>query len=45
MTAIDLLYDNAETARRILREDKPRMTREQYLGYQRKLDSTELFQP
>jgi len=45
MTAIDLLYDNAETARRILREDKPRMTREQYLGYQRKLDITELFQP
>ena len=45
MTAIDLLHDGAAAARRILREDKPRMTKEEYLEYQRKLDATELFQP
>ncbi len=45
MTAIDLLHDNAAAARRILREDKPRMTREAYLKFQRGLDATERFQP
>ena len=45
MTAIDLLHDGAAAAHRILREDKPRMTKEEYLEYQRKLDATELFQP
>ena len=45
MTAIDLLHDGAASARRILREDRPRMTKEEYLEFQRKLDATELFDP
>ncbi len=45
MTAIDLLHDAAASARRILREDRPRMTKEEYLEFQRKLDATELFDP
>lgn len=40
MTAVDLLYDDAAEARRILREDKPRMTKEEYLAFQRKLSAT-----
>ena len=45
MTAIDLLHDGAGAARRILREDTPRMTKQEYLDYQRKLDATEVFHP
>ena len=45
MTAIDLLHDGAAAARRILAEDRPRMTRDEYLEFQRKLDATELFEP
>ncbi|MDE0213681.1 MAG: amidohydrolase [Deltaproteobacteria bacterium] len=45
MTAIDLLHDGAGAARRILREDTPRMTKQEYLDYQRKLDATEVFEP
>ena len=45
MTAIDLLHDDAAAARRILQEDRPRMTKEEYLEFQRKLDATELFHP
>ena len=45
MTAIDLLHDDAAAARRILREDKPRMTRDEYLEFQRKLDAQERFEP
>ena len=33
MTVIDLLYNNAETARDILSRSKPKMTRQQYLEY------------
>ncbi len=45
MTAIDLLYGDAAQARRILRETRPRMTKREYLEYQRRLDATELFHP
>ena len=45
MTAIDLLHDGAGAAQRILREDTPRMTKQEYLDYQRKLDATEVFHP
>ena len=45
MTAIDLLHDGAAEARRILSEDKPRMTRDEYLEFQRRLDATERFEP
>ena len=45
MTAIDLLHDDAAAARRILREDRPGMTKEEYLEFQRRLDATELFNP
>ena len=43
MTAIDLLCDDAAVARRIVEEDKPRMSRQEYLEFQRKLDATEVF--
>jgi len=43
MTAVDLLHDGAAAARRILEEDKPRMTREEYLEFQRKLNATEVW--
>lgn len=45
MTAVDLLHDDAAAARRILREDRPRMTRQEYLEFQRRLDARELYQP
>ena len=45
MTAIDLLRDDAAAARRVLEETKPRMTRQEYLEFQRKLDATEVFRP
>ena len=45
MTAIDLLHDGAAAARRILADDKPRMTRDEYLEFQRKLDARERFEP
>ena len=43
MTAIDLLSDNAVQARRIIAEFKPRMTKAEYLAYQRRLSTTTLF--
>jgi hypothetical protein len=45
MTGIDLLHDGAAAATRILREDKPRMTKQEYLDYQRRLDATAMFHP
>lgn len=45
MTAIDLLCDDAASARRVIETTKPRMTRQEYLEFQRGLDATELFQP
>ncbi|HEY3060003.1 MAG TPA: amidohydrolase [Chloroflexota bacterium] len=39
MTAIDLLASNAREARRVIAEFKPRMTRAEYLAYQRRLSS------
>ena len=40
MTAIDLLVDDAHAARRVISEFKPRMSRADYLAYQRRLSST-----
>ena len=45
MTAIDLLHDGAAAARGVIGEAKPRMTRQEYLEFQRKLDATEVFRP
>ncbi len=45
MTAIDLLHDGAAAARGIIGAAKPRMTRQEYLDFQRKLDATEVFRP
>ena len=44
MTGIDLLCDDAAEARRILREEKPRMTKEEYLEFQRQLNATEVWE-
>jgi amidohydrolase len=41
MTVIDLLTDNAAEARRVAAEFKPRMTRDEYMAYQRRLSSKE----
>ena len=43
-TAVDLLYDNAQKAKEILDKSKPRMTKEEYLQYQRNTFRTELFE-
>jgi hypothetical protein len=43
MTAVDLLWDHATTARDILSRSTPRMTREQYLAFQRGINRRELF--
>ncbi|HIE27662.1 TPA: amidohydrolase [Candidatus Poribacteria bacterium] len=43
MTAVDLLYDDAQKAKEILQKTKPRMTKEEYLQYQRNTFRTELF--
>lgn len=40
MTAIDLLANGAPEARRVKAEFQPRMTKEQYLGYLRRLSTT-----
>ncbi|MBI3991861.1 MAG: amidohydrolase [Candidatus Lambdaproteobacteria bacterium] len=44
MTAIDLLYDDAAPARQVMDSFKPTMTKAQYLAFQRKLFSRELYQ-
>jgi len=43
MTVVDLLYGDARKAREILKKSKPKMTKEEYLEYQRKIFRTELF--
>jgi amidohydrolase len=43
MTAIDLLSGNAAEANRIVSDFKPKMTRAEYLAYQRRLSTTTLF--
>jgi len=43
MTAVDLLWDGGALARDVLRSSKPRMTKEEYLKFQRGLQRHELF--
>jgi amidohydrolase len=43
MTVVDLLADDAREARRIQAEFKPRLSKEQYLAYLRRLSSTRLY--
>ena len=43
MTVIDLLYDGAEQARRILNNYVAPMSKSDYLEYQRRLFSTETY--
>jgi amidohydrolase len=43
LMVIDLLWGRAEAAREILQEWKPRMTREDYLAFQRGIAKTELY--
>lgn len=43
MTAVDLLYGNAEKAKEILKKSELKMTKQEYLEYQRKIFRTELF--
>jgi amidohydrolase len=43
LTAVDLLWDGAALARDIIRSSRPRMTKEEYLKFQRGLERRELF--
>jgi amidohydrolase len=43
MTAVDLLWGEAETARGILSKAKPRMTKAQYLEFQRSINKRAVF--
>ncbi|MET0851490.1 MAG: amidohydrolase, partial [Candidatus Rokuibacteriota bacterium] len=43
MMAVDMLADGAAGARRVLAAEKPRMTREAYLTFQRKIARTEVY--
>jgi metal-dependent amidase/aminoacylase/carboxypeptidase family protein len=43
MTAVDLLWGDAETARGILSKTKPRMTKAEYLAFQRGINQRVLF--
>ena len=43
MTVVDLLADDAQQAKRVKAEFKPRMSREEYLAYLRRLSTTTLF--
>jgi hypothetical protein len=43
LTAVDLLWDGGARAREVLRSSKPRMTKEEYLTFQRGLHRRELF--
>jgi amidohydrolase len=45
MTAIDLLWDDAAPARRILAEFKPAMTKSEYLAFARGVFKTEHYRP
>lgn len=41
--AVDLLWDHAEPAREILKAWTPRMTKEEYLTFQRDVARTEFY--
>lgn len=43
LTAVDLLYGNAEKAKDILDHHQPAMTKEEYISFQNKLFRTELY--
>ena len=43
MTVVDLLSDDAREAKRVKAEFKPRMTRDDYLAYLRRLSTRELY--
>jgi amidohydrolase len=43
MLAVDMLADGATGARQVLADGKPRMTRQEYLAFQRKIARTETF--
>jgi metal-dependent amidase/aminoacylase/carboxypeptidase family protein len=43
MTAVDLLWGDADAARGIMTRTKPRMTRAEYLAFQRGINRRELF--
>jgi metal-dependent amidase/aminoacylase/carboxypeptidase family protein len=43
MTVIDLLWDDAAEAKRVVSEFKPRMTRQEYLAYLRRLSTKQLY--
>jgi amidohydrolase len=43
LMAVDMLWDDAKTAKEIIREFKPRMTKEAYLTFQRGIAKTERF--
>jgi metal-dependent amidase/aminoacylase/carboxypeptidase family protein len=43
LMAVDLLWEDGQGAREILRDWKPRMTKEAYLTFQRSIARTELF--
>ncbi len=43
LTAVDLLWDGGALARDIIRSSKPKMTKEEYLKFQRSLQRRELF--
>jgi len=42
--AVDLLWDEADGARDILKSWTPRMTKEAYLSFQRSISKTELYE-
>jgi metal-dependent amidase/aminoacylase/carboxypeptidase family protein len=44
LMAVDLLWDDASAARDILKAWKPRMTREEYLAFQRGISRTEVYE-
>jgi metal-dependent amidase/aminoacylase/carboxypeptidase family protein len=43
MTVVDLLSDDAREAKRVIAEFKPRMSRDEYLTYLRRLDTKQLY--
>ncbi len=45
LTAVDLLWDDAAEAHRLLEAERPRMTKDEYLAYQRSVFRTDLFPP
>jgi hypothetical protein len=43
MTVVDLLSEGAQNARRVMAEFKPRMSRQEYLAYLRRMDTKQLY--